>query len=114
MKGAAEVRTKIRKGDLVRVTSGKEKGKEGKVLGVLYAKGSVVIERLNLLKKHVRPTQENSQGGIIEKEGRIHLSNVMLLCGNCNKPTRVGIKRLADGKKMRTCRRCGEVLDKEV
>ncbi|HIE64838.1 MAG: 50S ribosomal protein L24 [Nitrospira sp.] len=114
MKVAAVVRTKIRKGDLVRVTSGKEKGKEGKVLGVLYDKESVVVERLNLLKKHVRPNQQNSQGGIIEKEGRIHLSNVMLLCGNCNKPARVGMKRLEDGKKMRTCRRCGEVLDKEV
>ncbi|MFQ5579835.1 MAG: 50S ribosomal protein L24 [Nitrospiria bacterium] len=114
MKVAPVIRTKIRKGDLVRVTSGKEKGKEGQVLNVLYQKESVLVERLNLVKKHARPSQQNSQGGIIEKEGRIHLSNVMLLCGNCNKPARVGIKLLADGKKMRSCRRCGEVLDKEV
>ncbi|MFQ5949407.1 MAG: 50S ribosomal protein L24 [Nitrospiria bacterium] len=114
MKAAAMLKTRIRKGDLVRVTAGKEKGKEGKVLQVLYEKESVVVERLNLVKKHTRPSQKSPQGGIIEKEGRMHLSNVMLVCGNCNKPARIGTKSLADGKKMRTCHRCGEVLDKEV
>lgn len=112
MREAVSTKTRIRKGDLVRVVSGKEKGKEGKVLHVLPEKGTVVVEKLNIFKKHTRPTQKNPKGGIVEREGAIQLSNVMVVCGSCNKPVRMGIKSLADGKKMRACKSCGEVLDK--
>jgi large subunit ribosomal protein L24 len=112
MKETAATKTKIRKGDLVRVMTGKEKGKQGKVLQIFPEKQGVVIEKLNILKKHTRPSQKNPKGGIIEREGRIHISNVMVLCGNCNKPARTGTKFLSDGKKLRVCRSCGEILDK--
>jgi large subunit ribosomal protein L24 len=112
MKETTATKAKIRKGDLVRVMTGKEKGKEGKVLQILPEKQGVVIEKLNILKKHTRPNQKNPKGGIIEREGRIHISNVMVLCGNCNKPARTGTKFLSDGKKLRVCRSCGEILDK--
>lgn len=102
----------VRKGDTVVVVAGKERGKKGKVLRVIPEKGRVVVERLNLIKKHQRPTQKVRQGGIIEREGSIHLSNVMLLDPSSDKPTRVGMKALADGKKVRVARRSGEMLDR--
>ncbi|WP_422666751.1 50S ribosomal protein L24 [Candidatus Manganitrophus noduliformans] len=107
------LRTKIKKGDIVHVVAGKEKGKEGKVLQVLPDKQAVVVEKLNLLKKHTRPNQKNPKGGIVEREGRVHLSNVMIVCANCVKPRRIGSKTLPDGKKLRVCKSCGEALDKE-
>lgn len=107
-------KVKIKKGDHVRVVSGKESGKEGKVLHVLREKHAVLVEKLNLLKHHTRPNQTNPKGGIIEREGKIDLSNVMIVCGNCNKPTRIGNKVLVNGKKLRSCKRCGEALDKEA
>jgi len=102
----------VRKGDTVVVVAGKERGKKGKVLRVIPEKGRVVVERLNLIKKHQRPTQKVLQGGIIEREGSIHLSNVMLVDPSSDKPTRVGMKALADGKKVRVARRSGEMLDR--
>jgi large subunit ribosomal protein L24 len=102
----------VRKGDTVIVVAGKERGKKGKVLRVIPEKGRVVVERINMIKKHQRPTQKIRQGGIIEREGAIHLSNVMLVDPGSNKPTRVGMKALADGKKVRVARRSGEMLDK--
>jgi large subunit ribosomal protein L24 len=102
----------VRKGDTVMVVAGKERGKKGKVLRVIPEKGRVVVERLNLIKKHQKPTQKVRQGGIIEREGSIHLSNVMLVDPNSDKPTRVGMKELSDGKKVRVARRSGEMLDK--
>ena len=114
MSDATLVKIRIRKGDRVRVISGKEKGKEGTVLQVLPEKQGVVIEKLNLFKKHTRPNQANPKGGIVEREGRVHLSNVMVICGNCNKPTRLGAKVLPEGKKLRSCKKCGEVMDKEA
>ena len=102
----------VRKGDTVVVVAGKERGKKGKVLRVIPEKGRVVVERLNLIKKHQRPTQKVRQGGIIEREGSIHLSNVMLVDPSSEKPTRVGMKALADGKKVRVARRSGEMLDR--
>lgn len=107
------LRTQIRKGDLVRVISGKEKGKEGAVLSVLPSKQSFIVEGLNLQKRAIKPSQANPKGGIAEREGRLHFSNVMLLCGGCGKVTRIGKKMLSDGKKLRMCNRCGDVLDKE-
>lgn len=108
------LRSNIRKGDLIRVISGKEKGKEGEVLHVSPEKHVVFVERINMLKKALKPTQNQPKGGIIEREGRIHLSNVMLVCKSCNKPTRVNKKVLPDGKKLRICKRCGDALDKEA
>ena len=102
----------VRKGDTVMVVAGKERGKKGKVLRVIPDKGRVVVERLNLIKKHQKPTQKIRQGGIIEREGSIHLSNVMLVDPNSDKPTRVGMKALSDGKKVRVARRSGEMLDR--
>jgi large subunit ribosomal protein L24 len=102
----------VRKGDTVMVVAGKERGKKGKVLRVIPEKGRVVVERLNLIKKHQKPTQKIRQGGIIEREGSIHLSNVMLVDPGSDKPTRVGMKELSDGKKVRVARRSGEMLDK--
>jgi large subunit ribosomal protein L24 len=102
----------VRKGDTVIVVSGKERGKRGRVLRVIKEKSRVVIERINMIKKHQRPTQKIRQGGIIEREGSIHLSNVMLVDPTSGKPTRVGARSLGDGKKVRVARRSGEILDK--
>ncbi|MBI1726198.1 MAG: 50S ribosomal protein L24 [Candidatus Rokubacteria bacterium] len=102
----------VRKGDTVVVVAGKERGKRGKVLRVIPGKGRVLIERVNMIKKHQRPTQKQRQGGLIEREGPIHLSNVMLVDPQTDKPTRVGVRSLADGKKARVARRSGEFIDK--
>jgi len=94
------------------VVAGKERGKRGKVLRVYPAEGRVLVERLNMMKKHQRPTQKLRQGGIIEREAPLHLSNVMLLDPRTDKPTRVGVRLLADGKKARIARKSGEIIDK--
>ena len=102
----------VRRGDLVGVIAGRERGKRGKVLRVLNDKDRVLVEHVNMIKKHQRPTQKLRQGGIIEREGSIHLSNVLLVCTRCDRPVRAGIKVLADGRKQRACKRCGEAIDK--
>ena len=102
----------VRKGDTVVVVAGKERGKKGKVLRVIPEKGRVVVERVNMIKKHQRPTQKLRQGGIIEREGPLALSNVLPICPRCDKPSRAGVKVLGDGRKVRTCKRCGEPIDK--
>ena len=101
----------IRKNDSVIVIGGKERGKTGKVLRVVPEKDAVVIERLNMVKRHTKPRGPQQPGGIVEKEAAIHASNIMILCDKCNAPVRVGHKTLADGKKLRICRRCNEALD---
>ncbi len=106
---------KIKKGDQVRVVSGKEAGKTGKVLRVDTDGHRVVIERLNMLKKHTKPNpKKNPQGGVIEREGPIDASNVMVICPACGQPTRVGYRLLPDGSKVRMCRQanCGKDIDK--
>ncbi len=102
----------VRRGDMVAVLGGKERGKRGKVLRVVPAAGRVLVEHVNMIKKHQRPTQKLRQGGIIEREGFIHLSNVMVVCGKCDRPSRTGAQALADGRKVRVCKRCGESIDK--
>jgi len=97
----------IRKGDRVRVISGKDRGKEGKVLRAFPEKQRVVVENVHMIKKHTRPSQKNRQGGIIEMEGTIHVSNVMLVCPNCGEPTRIG-RRREDNVRVRTCKKCGK------
>ena len=101
----------VRKNDSVMVIGGKERGKTGKILRVLRDKDAVLIERMNMIKRHSRPRRPQQPGGIVEKEAPIHVSNVMIMCDKCNAPVRIGRKILADGKKIRICRRCGEALD---
>ena len=101
----------IRKNDSVMVIGGKERGKTGKVLRVLLDRDAVIIERLNIVKRHTKPRGPQQPGGIVEKEAAIHASNIMILCDKCNAPVRIGRKILADGKKIRICRRCNEALD---
>jgi large subunit ribosomal protein L24 len=101
----------IRKNDSVIVIGGKERGKTGKVLRVVPDIDAVIIERLNMVKRHTKPRGPQQPGGIVEKEAAIHASNIMILCDKCNAPVRVGHKILADGKKIRICRRCNEALD---
>jgi large subunit ribosomal protein L24 len=102
----------IKRNDTVEVISGKEKGKRGKVLIVLRDQQRVIVERVNFIKRHQRPTQKVRQGGIIEREGSLHVSNVMLVCGKCSKPTRTGSQTLSDGRRVRVCKRCNEIVDK--
>jgi len=102
----------VKKNDMVKIIAGKEKGKTGKVLRVFPAKGRVVVESLNIIKRHTRPTQVNPDGGIIEKEAPVSISNVMLICASCNEPARTGIRILDDGNKARYCKKCNEIVDK--
>ena len=100
---------KIRQGDVVQVISGSYVGKQGRVLKVINPKNRLVVEGINMLKKHMRPSQENPQGSIIEKEGSIHISNVKLF--SSGKAIRVGYKILDDGKKVRVSKQTGKVID---
>ena len=100
---------KIRKGDTVQIISGNETGKSGRVIKVFPIKDKIIVEGLNMVKKHARPTQDMPQGGIIEKEAAIHISNVMLIAGG--KPTRIGYKTLEDGRKVKYAKRTGEVIN---
>jgi len=105
--------TPIRKNDSVVVTTGKDSGKQGRVLRVLPAKNRVVVEGVNIIKRHTKPNpQKNIKGGIVEREASLHASNVQLMCPECGKMTRIGRKLLADGRKVRVCRKCEGVVDK--
>ncbi|MBI4125990.1 MAG: 50S ribosomal protein L24 [Deltaproteobacteria bacterium] len=101
---------KICKGDMVVIIAGKEKGKSGKVLEVNRERQRVLIEKLNMVKRHQRPNQQNRQGGIVEKEALLHISNVMLADPKTGKPTRVGVSVLKDGTKQRVAKRSGEII----
>ena len=103
---------RIKKNDQVRVISGKSKGKEGKILRHIPAKDMVVVEGVNMVSRHVRPSQKNPQSGIIKQEAPIYASKVMLVCPQCGAPTRVGSSFLESGKKVRVCRKCSEIIDK--
>ena len=100
---------KIKKGDTVQVITGNDEGKIGRVIKVFLNRDRVVIEGVNIVKKHARPTQDNPQGGIIEKEATIHISNIMMVIGG--KPTRVGYKTLEDGQKLKFAKTTGEVIN---
>ena len=102
---------KVRKNDTVLVIVGKDKGKKGKVRFAYPKKDRLLVEGINLIKKHTRAVRQVRQAGIIEREAPIHISNVMLLCSKCNRPTRIGFRFLEDGKKVRICRICKEVID---
>ncbi len=102
---------KIRKNDTVLVIAGKDKGKKGKVRTSMPVDERVIIEGVNMIKKHSRAQGVARQAGIIEREAPIHVSKVMFLCSKCNKPARLGFQTLEDGKKVRVCRNCKEVVD---
>jgi large subunit ribosomal protein L24 len=107
MKG---VRTYLRKDDKVMVITGRDKGKAGKVLSIVTKKGRAVVEGVNMIKRHTRPGP-GTQGGILEKEASVHLSNLMLVCPKCTDGVRILRKVLEDGKKVRICKKCGEVIE---
>jgi large subunit ribosomal protein L24 len=101
--------SKLKKGDTVKVLSGKDKGKTGKILRVISEKDRVIVEKVNLIKKHKRPDQK-SKGGILEKEAPLHISKVGLFCSKCNKAVRIRTRIMDDGKKVRVCSKCNEVI----
>jgi large subunit ribosomal protein L24 len=105
-------KVKIKKNDTVMVIAGRERGKTGKVLRVLRERDALLIERMNLVKRHQKPRGMQTPGGIVEKEAPLHISNVMLMCDRCNAPVRVGIRRLENQDRARACRHCGDILDK--
>jgi large subunit ribosomal protein L24 len=102
---------RIKKDDKVKVIAGKDKGKIGKVLKVNRKKNRVLVENVNMVKRHTRPSAQNRQGGIIEGEAAIHWSNLMLMCGKCMSPARIKMQRLENGKKVRACSKCDEIID---
>ena len=101
----------IKKDDKVKIITGKDKGKIGKVLQVDRKKDRLLVENINVVKRHTRPTAQNRQGGIVESEEPISWSNAMLMCNKCLSPIRIQMKQLDDGKKVRVCRKCSEVID---
>lgn len=103
---------RIQKGDRVRVVSGKDKGKEGKILRLMPKRGMIVAEGVNVATKHVRPSQKSPQAGIVKQEAPIYASKVQLVCTACGAATRVGRAFLEDGRKVRVCKKCGEIIDK--
>ncbi len=105
----SEMKTRLRKNDKVRVIAGKDKGKEGNIISFVPKKNRVIVEGVNIVKKHQKPTQM-SKGGIIEKEASIHISNVMFVCPHCGEAARIGVKYLDSGEKVRYCKKCGETL----
>lgn len=105
--------TPVRKNDTVLVVTGRERGKRGRVLRVIPGKNRLVIEGLNLIKRHTKPNPgKNIKGGIVEREASLHASNVQLVCPECGVQTRIGHKVLGDGRKVRVCRKCDGVVDK--
>lgn len=101
----------IKRNDLVMVMTGKDRGKQGKVLRVLPKENRVVVEKVNMVKRHTRPGAATRQGGIVEREHKIHVSNVMVVCHRCDRPVRVAKRRLEDGSWVRACGKCGEMLE---
>jgi len=104
------MRLRIKKNDNVRVISGRDKGKTGRVLKVSPETSRALVEKINYVKKSTRKTKQDQQGGIIQKESPIHISNLMLVCPKCNMPTRIGVNTLKDGTKSRFCKKCQELL----
>ena len=105
--------TPIRKNDNVIVTTGKDRGKRGRVVRVVADKNRLLVEGVNIIKRHTKANpQKNVKGGLVEREAPLHASNVQLLCPECGKPTRIGRRILGDGRKVRVCRKCEGVVDK--
>ncbi|HOM99658.1 MAG TPA: 50S ribosomal protein L24 [Acidobacteriota bacterium] len=103
----------VKKNDQVRDLAGKDRGRTGRVLRVFPGKSRAVVENVNTIRRHTRPNpQRNIQGGIVEREAPIHLSNLQVVCPECGRPSRVGYQNLADGRKVRICKRCGGTVDR--
>lgn len=101
---------RIRKGDTVKILKGRDRGKTGKVIRVMNDKDTALVEQINIVKKHSKPSQTAPQGGIIEKEAPVDVSNLMLVCGRCHKGTRPKVKKLENANRVRICRHCGEII----
>ncbi len=106
------LRLRIKKGDRVLVRSGKDKNKKGKVIAAYPGEGKVKVEGVNIIKKHAKPTQKVKQGGIREMEAPIYASKVVLICPECSQPTRVSKAKTVKGEPVRSCKKCGEAIDK--
>lgn len=108
-----QTRLHIRKNDQVEVVAGKDRGKRGKVLRVIPSRARAIVERINMIKRHTRPNpSQNIKGGIVERESSIHVSNLMVVCNECDRLTRPRRKMLSDGRKIRVCHHCEGVIDK--
>lgn len=107
----AHGKTYLKKNDQVEVIAGKDKGRVGKILRVVLDKDKAIVERINMIKRHQKPTEMNQQGQIVEKEAPIHVSNLQLICPECTKTGRVGKRILEDGTKIRFCKSCGESIE---
>ena len=107
------IKPNVKKGDTVKLLCGKDKGKQGRILSVDYARGRVTVEGANMVKKAVRPSQQNQKGGIIDMAQPVHISNVQLICPKCNQSTRV-LRKTVNNKRVRVCRneKCNEIMDK--
>jgi len=103
---------RIKRGDTVQVIAGKDRGKTGKVLQVYPDKQRVLVESVNFIQRHTRPTRTSMQGGVVQKEAPLHASNVVLVCSRCGQTTRVSRRRLEDGRRVRVCKKCDEVVDR--
>jgi large subunit ribosomal protein L24 len=101
---------RIKKDDTVKVIAGNDRGKTGKVLVVFPEEKRVIVEGVNIIKRHTRPSQRNRKGGIITKEAPVYVSNIMHICNKCGVPSKLSSRRLADGKKVRICKKCGEIV----
>ncbi len=106
------MKVSVRKGDFVVLLSGDDKGKKGKVLKVFPTKGTLIVEGVNVAKKHTRPSQKMPQGGTVEIEQPLSFSKVMLLCPGCRRPTRISVEERGENTRVRVCKKCGEVIDK--
>ena len=107
---STNVKYRIKGNDEVVVIAGRDKGARGKVTRVMPEKGKVIVSKVNMIKRHTKPTQ-NSAGGIVEREAPLEISNIQFVCPKCDTGVRLGVKTLEDNRKVRTCRKCGEVLD---
>ncbi|MGC8976063.1 MAG: 50S ribosomal protein L24 [Candidatus Ratteibacteria bacterium] len=104
---------KLKKGDIVQVIKGKDRGKKGRIIKIFREEGKVLVEGVNFVKKHTRPKKVDATGGIIQIEKPISISNVNFFCLKCSKPTRLGIKFLEDGSKVRFCKKCNEIVEEK-
>ena len=109
----SRLQTPVRKNDTVIVVGGKDRGKRGRVLRVIPDRNRIIVEGINIIKRHTRPNpQKNIKGGVVEREASLHASNVQIVCPECGAPTRIGHELLGDGRKVRVCRKCDGAVDK--
>jgi large subunit ribosomal protein L24 len=104
-------RNYLKVNDQVEVIAGKDKGRVGKIQRIISNKNKAVVEKINIVKRHTKPNQNNQQGGIIDVEAPVHVSNLMLVCNKCAKPRKIATKILDDGEKTRVCKKCGETIE---